>query len=211
MNNGKVGTMDILLNPNLVYLVLVFGFMLAILALVSPGTGALEAGAIVLIIAQGWQIAQMNFNWIALVVLIIGVFPLLWAMRKTQKWVYLVLSLVALTAGSTFLFVDESWRPVVHPALAVLVNLMVVGFFWIIVRKGLEALESVPSHSLESLIESIGEAKSRVYREGSVQVGGELWSAVSEKPIPAGARVIIKKRNGFTLEVEEVPAKSGND
>ncbi|NMC34264.1 MAG: hypothetical protein GYA36_17685, partial [Veillonellaceae bacterium] len=57
--------MDILLNPNLVYLVLVFGFMLAILALVSPGTGALEAGSIILIIAAGWQIAQMNFNWIA--------------------------------------------------------------------------------------------------------------------------------------------------
>ena len=208
MNGGKVGTMEILLNPNLVYLVLVFGFLIAILALVSPGTGALEVAAIILIIAAGWQIAQMNFNWIALAVLIVGVLPLLWAMRKTQKWIYLILSLIALTAGSTFLFVDESWRPVVNPALAVLVNLLVIGFFWFIVRAGLKALESAPAHSLDSLIGSIGEAKSRIHREGSVQVGGELWSAVSEKPIATGARVIVKKRDGFTLEVEEALSKT---
>ena len=34
-----------LLNPNVVYLILVFGFLLTIMALISPGTTILEIGA----------------------------------------------------------------------------------------------------------------------------------------------------------------------
>ncbi len=196
--------MDWLLNPNLAYLVLVIGFLIAILALVSPGTGLLEVVAIGLIILSGWLIAQLDFNWYALVLLILGVFPFLWAVRKTQKWYFLVISLIALTLGSTFLFVDENWRPIVNPAVAILVNLLVIGFFWLVVRKVLEALHHIPSHSLTSLKGSVGETRTEVFLEGSVYAGGEMWTATSKTHIPPHTKVRIIQRDGFTLEVEPV-------
>jgi len=196
--------MDLFLNPNFAYLILVIGFLIAILALVSPGTGVLEAVAIGLIVFAGWLISRLDFNWVALVVLILGVFPFLWALRKTQKWYFLVISLVALTLGSTFMFVDENWRPIVNPVLAVLVNLLVIGFFWIIVRKVLEALQHSPAHSFADLVGSIGETRTEVFHEGSVYAGGEMWTATSQTPIPTNTKVKILERKGFTLKVEEV-------
>ena len=93
-----------------------------------------------LLMLAGWQIYKLNFNIVALVILIIGVFPFLLALRKTGKWYHLVISLVALAGGSTFLFVSEGWRPAVNPIPGDLVNLLLIGFFWVVIRKGLDAV-----------------------------------------------------------------------
>ncbi len=79
--------MDIFLNPNVAYLILVVGFLIAIMALLTPGTGFLEVGGLFLLLIAGWQIYNLNFNLIALIVLIVGVFPFLLALRKTGKMV----------------------------------------------------------------------------------------------------------------------------
>ena len=82
--------------------------------------------------------------------------------------------------------------------------ILVGGFFWIVARKSMEARVAIPAHDLGSLIGAIGETRSEVYHEGSVQVNKELWSARSTKPIKSGAMVRVKSREGFILDVEEV-------
>ena len=61
-----------------------------------------------------------------------------------------------------------------------------------------------PSHDLEALIGQVGEAKSKIHENGSVQVAGELWSARSEHTISVGSSVRVIKRDGFVLLVEKV-------
>jgi membrane-bound ClpP family serine protease len=56
---------------------------------------------------------------------------------------------------------------------------------------------------ISSLIGERGETKTPVQAEGSVQVVGELWSARSEKPIPAGSLVHVVGREGFVLVIEK--------
>jgi membrane-bound ClpP family serine protease len=53
------------------------------------------------------------------------------------------------------------------------------------------------------VVGKIGEAKTKILDEGSVQVGSELWSARSEKLIKAGSSVRIVRREGFVLIVEK--------
>ena len=113
--------MDIFLNPNVVYLLLVLGFFLAILALFSPGTGMLEAGALLILIAAGWGVYNnaRPINLWALIVLAIGVFPFLLAMRKWRDVIFLAIAIVAFELGSVYLFVPEVWwKPAVNPFLA---------------------------------------------------------------------------------------------
>jgi membrane-bound ClpP family serine protease len=59
------------------------------------------------------------------------------------------------------------------------------------------------------LIGQVGETRTRVHHEGTVQLQGELWSARSQKPIPAGRKVQVTGREGFVLIVEEITG-SGN-
>jgi membrane-bound serine protease (ClpP class) len=72
------------------------------------------------------------------------------------------------------------------------------------VRKTIQAAAPSPSNTLESLIGVTGKARININGEGSVQVGGELWSARSEKSIPAGSKIRVVRREGFTLVVEKV-------
>jgi membrane-bound serine protease (ClpP class) len=74
---------------------------------------------------------------------------------------------------------------------------------WFAVRKSLEATSIKPSHDLAGLVGQIGEARTKVNEEGSVLVAGELWSARSEKPIPAGSSIRVIGREGFILVVEQ--------
>lgn len=200
--------MSIFLNPDFIYIALVLGFLLAILSLVAPGTGYLELAAFALLAISGWGVSQNQINGIALAILLIGVIPFLLALRKTHRLLYLILSMIALSIGSTFLFVNEAWHPSVDPILAVVVNVLVVGFFWIVVRKGIDAIQDRPAHSLETLTGAIGETRTPVYREGSVYVEGEMWSATSDTPIPAQHKVKIIRRNGLTLQVTPLDSQA---
>jgi membrane-bound ClpP family serine protease len=201
---------ELLLNANVAYLLLVAGFMLAILALLAPGTGILEVVALFALLLAGWSVTHLIINYWALIILLIGVIPFLFAVRKTRRLEFLGLTILALVVGSTFLFRGAGWLPAVNPILALVVSVITGGFLWIAVTKTLEASLVRPEHDLSRLVGRIGNAKTIIYEEGSVQVDGELWSARSEigpsgsARIPKGSRVRVIGRDGFILIVEEV-------
>ncbi|OGO64165.1 MAG: hypothetical protein A2Z45_08025 [Chloroflexi bacterium RBG_19FT_COMBO_55_16] len=193
----------ILLNPNVAYLLLVGGALLAILALLNPGTGLLEVAALILLVLAGWGIYSLPINLWALGLLLLGVLPFLFALRRSGRMVYLGVSIAALVVGSIFLFQGEGLKPAVSPFLAVIVSVLAVGFVWLVAQKTLEADRVRPVHDLKALIDTIGEAKTDIHTEGSVQVAGELWSARSQQPIPVGSKVRVIAREGFILDVEK--------
>ena len=196
---------DTLLNPNVAYVVLVVGFMLTVMAVITPGTGFFELGALFLFIVAGWEIFNLPINSWALVFLVLAAIFFVLAFRRTWSRLFLGLSILALVFGSAFLFRGEVWnQPAVNPILALVASVLSSGFMWFATRKALEARLLAPSHDLEKLVGATGEAKTKVHDEGSVQVGGELWSARSQEPIPAGAQVRVVGREGFILEVEAI-------
>jgi len=68
--------MDFLLNPNVAYVMLVIGFLLTMLAIVTPGTGMLEVGALFLLALVAYIAYQVGFNPWSLIVLILSLVPL---------------------------------------------------------------------------------------------------------------------------------------
>ena len=201
--------MDILIDPNLAYVLLVVGIVMGIMALFAPGTGVLEVGALFVLFLAGWEISQLTINAWALAVLVLGVIPFIVAVRKSRNLVFLIVALVAFVVGSTYLFRGESWwLPGVNPFLALIVSVLASGFLWIATTKVLESEKMRPRHNLEKIIGDFGEAKTDIFNEGSVQINSELWSAHSSMPIPSGSKVRVVKREGFILEVEPVTPKS---
>jgi len=201
--------MNILLDPNVAYLLLLAGTLLGLLALVTPGTGALEIGALFCLLLAGYALTQLEFNLWALVLLILGIVPFIYAIRKPKRELYLALSILLLVIGSAYLFSGDGWTPAVNPFLAVVASLLYAGFLWLVIRKSMQAFLAPPTHDLGALIGQVGEAKTKIHNEGSIQVGGELWSAHSEDPIPAGSLVRVVSRDGFILGVEkELSTKS---
>lgn len=197
--------MNPLLDPNVAYVVLVLGFVLAILALFAPGTGLLEVGALILLILAGFSVVSLPTNLWALVLLVFGIIPLLLALRKTGRWYWLVGSLVLLVVGTVFLFKTDTGTPAINWVLACVTSTVAVAIIWIITRKGLEAIRQ-PVQSADDLVGQVGEAHTKVFHEGSVYVGGEEWSARSDTPIPSGDRVRVTARQGLVIVVEPLDA-----
>jgi membrane-bound serine protease (ClpP class) len=160
--------------------------------------------ALFLWLISGYVIFNLPINYWALGLLLLGVVLFLLSLRKIKNLVYLALSIAAVIVGSIFLFDQAGWQPAVNPILAVVVSVFVAGFTWIVAQKALEADSMLPAHDLEALVGRVGEAKTSIADEGSVQVAGELWSAKSENRIPEGSQVRIVGRDGFSLVVESI-------
>jgi len=195
--------MNFLLDPNVAYVLLMVGMVLAIFALFSPGTGALEAGALILLLITGYSVFKLPINYWALVVLLVGVFPFVLALRRARHWIFLLISLAALITGSIFLFRTESGGAAVNPILASVVSIVATLLLWFVARQALVAFLQKPSHDLQRLIGAVGEARSGLNagREGTVYVMGEDWTARSDEAIESGTHVEVVSREGLILIV----------
>ncbi len=194
--------MNFLLDPNIAYLLLVLGSVTLLLAIVTPGTGLLEVGAIFLLMLAGYAVYNLGFNVWALIILGLALVPFIYAIQKPKREWALALSILGVVVGSLYLFPSKGFLPAVNPILAILVSLLVAGFLWLITRKAVATFHARPLQDLKSLVGQIGQAKTEVFETGSVQVDSELWSARSGKPIPAGSHIRVVSRDGFTLVVE---------
>lgn len=196
--------MDFLLEPNIAYLLLLGGVLMAMLALATPGTGILEIGAFFCIALAGYAVYNLSFNWWALMLIAISIVPFIYAIQRPKREPFLALSILLLVAGSVFIFPRTAGQAGVNPLVAVVASVLVAGFLWIAIRKSMEAAYARPMHDLEGLVGQVGEARTVVHEDGSVQVGGELWSARSENSIPAGSSIRVVRRDGFIVIVEKV-------
>ena len=195
--------MDFLLDPNIAYLFLLAGVLLGLMAIITPGTGVFEIGAFFCLALAGYAVYNLSFNLWALIVLLLSIMPFIYAIQKAKRERYLALSILGLIIGSVFLFATDGWQPAVNPMLAFVSSVLYAGLLWVVIQKTLQALHTMPSHDLSTLVGQIGEAKTRIHTEGSVQVKGELWSARSEKSIPSGSTIKVVAREGFILLVEK--------
>jgi membrane-bound serine protease (ClpP class) len=176
-----------------------------VFAILTPGTGLFEAGAVVVIGLAAWRAVELSINVWALVVLALGLIPFIFAIRDKMRTLNLSLTLAALMIGSTFLFrAEEWWRPAVNPILVVITSVAAGGLLWLMTEKMLEAEHKTPSHSLEGLVGAVGEARTDISQEGSVYVRGEMWTAFSDTPIAEGSRVVVLDREGLLLRVKEI-------
>jgi membrane-bound serine protease (ClpP class) len=195
--------MNFLLDPNIAYLILLGGVLLAMMSLASPGTGLFEIGAFFCIALAGYAIYNLSFNWWALLLLGLSIVPFVYAVQKPGRELFLALSILLLIVGSVFMFPRTAGQAIVNPIVAIVASGLVAGLLWIAVRKSVEASSASPTHDLTGLVGQTGEARTKISDEGSVLVAGELWSARSEKPIPAGSSIRVLRREGFILIVEK--------
>ncbi len=201
--------MEILVDPTFAYLMLMGAGLFALLALLTPGTGILELTALFCLVLAGYAVTQLNINLWSLVLIALSLIPFLHAIRRPRHFLALAISLAGIIVGSAYLFQNQEGGPAVNPIVATFASILYAALVWIAVQKTLQAHLAPPAHNLNALIGEIGEAKTAIGQEGSVQVAGELWSARSKNGtvIPPGEPVRVIGREGFTLEVEALSSQ----
>mgnify|MGYP006283501999 CR=1 FL=1 len=194
--------MELLLDPNIAYLLVVASIMMAIVTIIIPGTGVPEAILLVMVGLCWYTLRSLQPNGWALLLLALSIVPFVFALRQPNaKLGWLAASLALLLAGSVFLFTGDNGLPLVNLPLAALTSVAFGLFLWFGVTKGIQAQRSHALIDPDRLIGMAGTARTNIHAEGSVYVAGEMWSARSDTPIQRGSAVRVVSREGLILTV----------
>ncbi len=194
------------IDPNVVYLVLLFGLWSGVTAAYQPGTHIAEGSSLLFTIGAVLLLTSLPTNWLAVLVLIIGVGAFLtvpFINPRYVRFVYLGLALQAV--GSLFMFNGLSLS---LPIIAITIGLSLAYQQFVL----LPVLENSHKHTYldneERLIGSRGRVVRRIDPIGTVQAAGELWTARSDVPLESGDEVVVLERDGLVLVVEGIKHKN---
>jgi membrane-bound ClpP family serine protease len=188
-----------MVDPNVIYLVLLSGLWLGATATYIPGTGLAELASLGLIgVAIVWMLAA-SVQWLALAALIVGVaFFLVTPLLLPQYSRYAIAGLGLQALGALFLFPNG----VVSPIL-IGVTLLASFAYWRmilapIMRNQAELRDRDQSNPLLGAEGRVTKALDPV---GTVIVNGESWTARSSRPIPVDSIVEVTEQLGLELRV----------
>ncbi len=199
--------MEFLINPNIAYLLIITAVMLSLWAFNDPKSTWQKVGMVLCFAAAGYEFVYLKWNPLALLVVALSPLPLFIAIRQARlNSPLFLITILMLTMGSTFLFVDQNNRPVANYGLAAIVSVFCSTFIWIGIGRMRNGEGVRLSNDPDSVVGMIGEVRTDIesHSAGSVLVDGELWQARSKNPIPAGATVRVLRQDGFWLTVKEV-------
>jgi membrane-bound serine protease (ClpP class) len=190
-------------DPNIAYILMMIGLAGLYFELSHPGAifpGVV--GGICLVLAFfAFQTLPVNYAGILLIILALIFFIM--EMKIASYGLLSVAGVTSLFLGSIMLFkggmdIGLSWQ-VLIPTIV-----FISGFFVFVSGLVFKAQVSKPRTGAQGLAGEIGVVKKDLMPEGKVFVHGELWNAVSEKPVREGKKVRIVKVVNLVLEVEPV-------
>jgi membrane-bound serine protease (ClpP class) len=201
--------LNVITDPNVAYVLMMLGTLGLIFELSNPGAvlpGVV--GGISLILAFfAFQSLPINFAGMLLILFAIVLF--IAEVKVVSHGVLAIGGVVAMALGSLMLY-DEpeagfrvSWL-VIIPTVAV-----TAGIFIFALTAGVRALSRRPQLGAEALVGATGTALGTLAGEGQIKLQGEIWRAVTDRPIPDGTPVRVIGVDGLTLRVVGTEAAEG--
>lgn len=204
----------ILTNPNIVFLLLTIGVQAIIIELYSPGGWVAGFIGVVCVALAMYGLGVLPVNWFGILFIIMAFVLFILELNTPTFGGLTIAGIASLIIGALVLFNSPgvpSFQRISIPLVVVTSSVFGVLFVGILLF-AMRSQRAPVQMGIESVIGKQGEVKAEINPVGSVQVGGELWTAElqpGQKPIPAGSRVEITGKHGIRLYVKliEEPPK----
>jgi membrane-bound serine protease (ClpP class) len=199
-------------HPQIAYLLLSLGILGLTVELWNPGTAfpGVAGGLCLLMAFFAFQILPVDVTGLLLVLFGAG---LLVAELFVPSFGALGIGgAVALLFGSVMLTDNVPGVPVGFDVILP-VALGVAAVMLLLGRLGLRAQRLPPASGVESLVGRQGRTRTPLApgAAGQIDLRGEIWHAVSDRPIDAGQPVRVARIDGLTAHVEPVTPSQGDD
>jgi membrane-bound serine protease (ClpP class) len=199
-----------LTNPNVIYMLLIIGLWAAASTFYVPGTGLLEALAVVCLVLAIAGLTQQPANVVGLA-LIVAAGVLFVVDLKVHSVGLTVVAAATLVLGSVFLFpAGEAPRPGeaqaagLSPWLIAGVTVLSLGFFGVALSAVARAQRMTAKLSPAGILGKRGRATTPLAPRGTVQIESELWTGLAgeDVTIEAGEEVEVVAVEGLKLVVK---------
>lgn len=198
----------VLTNPNIVFILLTIGVQAILIELSNPGGWVAGFIGVVCIALATYGLGVLPVNWFGIVFLATAFVLFILDIKAPTHGALTAAGVGSLIVGALVLFnspATPQFQRVSVP-LVVVSSLITGGLFLIAVAFAVRAQKTPIRTGQESLVGRTGIVKDEIpaFGSGSVQLGGELWSAESAQgtAIPPNSRVEVVQVEGIRLKVQ---------
>jgi len=195
--------LKVISDPTIAYMLLMLGLAGLYFEFSTPGAilpGVL--GGICLILAF-YAFQTLPINYAGLLLILLAVILFIAEVKVTSHGILAIGGIAAMILGSIMLI--RSPAPFMRISLpAILITTAATAaFFTFLVTMALRAQRQKTTTGAEGLIGQIGTVRTPLEPEGSILVGGELWSAQCEEGAEPGDKVRVRGLKGLMLFVSK--------
>jgi len=189
-------------DPNIAYLLMTIGTIGIMAELYNPGAilpGIV--GAISLILAF-YSLQSLPVNYAGVLLFLLGVVFFILEATVTSYGLLAIGGVVAMLLGSMMLiktdveFLQISWS-VILPVVA-----LTAAFSLFMVGMGVRAMRRRPATGREEMVGLVGIVQTALTPHGQLAVHGELWEAISDRPLQPGDKAEVVRVEGLRLHVK---------
>jgi membrane-bound serine protease (ClpP class) len=202
-------TLLIVTDPNIVFLLITIGVQAIIIEISSPGGWVAGFMGVVCLGLATYGLGILPVNWFGLLFIVTSFVLFILDIKAPTHGALTAAGIGSLIVGALVLFntpVTPSFQHVSVP-LVVGISLVSGGIFFVIMMIAVRAQRTPIRTGEESMTGRTGTARTDLTPKGSVQIGGELWSAELEKDdgtkLPAGTRVVVVRVDGLRVIVRK--------
>lgn len=200
----KESLLHIILNPNVAYVLFLFGLLALVYEFVHPGIGAGAVSGIIALLISLYAMYMLPVNIAGLALIVFGVALLGADLYITSHGALSIGGVVSLVIGSFFLF--DSSAPFLRVAwpLNIALALLTSAFFLLAAKKVIQARRLPEKTGKKAMVGEVGYSRSRLDPLGQVFVHGEIWSAEAPEgmTIEKGEEVEVTDVRGLMLKVK---------
>jgi len=201
--------LDLLINPNLVFILLSIGVQAVLIELSSPGGWVAGFIGVVCILLAIYGIGILPVNWFGIIFLIVAFILFIVDIKAPTHGALTIAGVASFITGGLVLFntVRLPGVPPISVPLVIGTGIFIGITFLIIIRVAIRAQHAPVRTGSETLPGKHGVVKTTLNPGGNVQVGGELWGATlaeGETEILPGEEIEVVRLNGLRLVVKRV-------
>ncbi|MGO9316717.1 MAG: NfeD family protein [Terracidiphilus sp.] len=194
--------LDWLVNPNIALLLLVGGALLIYLEFNVPGTIVPGALGTLMVLLAIFALGFLPIRFTSVLLLVAALVLLLLEAKFGGHGALAIAGIICLTFGTLTLVAAPVPEMAVSPWVALAVSAAFGSITVFLVRLVVRAQRMKSSLGPSTLVGSRARTMEPLTPEGHVLVEGEIWSAVSTEPVPAGAPVRVIGLDKYLLHVE---------
>lgn len=201
--------LQLLVNPNLVFLLLSIGVQAILIELSSPGGWVAGFIGVVCLMLAVYGLGILPVNWFGILFMLVAFVLFVLEIKTPAFGVLTIAGAASFIAGALILFNSARMPgfPPISTPLVVATGLTLAASFFAIITFAIQARHVPIRTGRESLPGQTGIARSEINPRGTALVGGELWIVEADPedlPIEEGTRLVVTGVEGLRLRVRKL-------
>jgi membrane-bound serine protease (ClpP class) len=204
--------LEVIVNPNVAYLLILVGILGLIVEAFSPGLIAPGTIGVIALLLGLYGSFQLPVSLAGVLLLVAGILMIIGEAHLPTHGILGVSGVAAIVAAGFLLYPTNTNALEISPVVVILVGLILGGGLALVVQKAVRARREPKRTGWEEMIGSIGEVREPLDPVGQIFVQGALWRADvtgangDGRPLDRGVRVRVESVEGLTLHVSPVGA-----